>query len=41
MQVWYTAPEPSGKKVVPLTGGVQSLINSTGFTTPVIVVVSP
>ena len=34
----YEFPAPSGKKVVPLTGGAQTLVNGTGETTPVIVV---
>ena len=39
--VWYDTPVPSGKKVVPLTGGAHTLLKVVGVTTPVIEVDCP
>ena len=41
MPVSYATPLPSGRKVVPLSGGAQSLIYSMGVATAFMVTSSP
>ena len=41
IDVWYETPLPSGKNVVPLTGGAHSFVKVTGVADAVIVALCP